>query len=77
MVRQTKRRLLVAAISGLVLLGARDAGAEDVSPPAILQWFEASYKTMERRAPDFFMAGYGGTWIPPVGRAGKSGNGDN
>ena len=50
---------------------------ENVSPPAILQWFEASYATMEKRVPDLFLAGYGGTWIPPVGRAGMDGNGDS
>lgn len=61
----------------LLLLGGPTVHAEEVSPPAILQWFEASYKTMERRTPDVFMAGYGGAWIPPVGRAGSRGKGDN
>jgi len=41
----------------------------DVSPPATLQWFEASYDTMIERTPDLFMAGYGGVWTPPPGRA--------
>jgi alpha-amylase len=62
---------------GLLFFCGQGLRAEDVSPPAILQWFEASYKTMERRTPDVFMAGYGGVWIPPVGRAGSRGNGDN
>lgn len=62
---------------GLLLLWNQASRAEDVSPPALLQWFEASFKTMERRTPDVFMAGYGGTWIPPVGRAGSQGKGDN
>ncbi len=62
---------------GVVLLTVSAAVAEDISPPAILQWFEATYHTMEHRAADVFMAGYGGAWIPPVGRAGGSGNGDN
>ena len=43
--------------------------AVDDSPPAILQWFESSYKTIERRTPDVFMAGYGAVWTPPPGRA--------
>jgi glycosidase len=78
MMRQTNQeRLLAVTICGVVLLKGIVAAAEDVSPPAILQWFEASYKTMEHRAPDFFMAGYGGAWIPPVGRAGTRGKGDN
>jgi glycosidase len=41
----------------------------DDSPPAILQWFESSYKTIERRTPDVFLAGYGAVWTPPPGRA--------
>jgi alpha-amylase len=47
--------------------------AEDSSAPALLQWFDGSYKTIERRMPDYFMAGYGGLWTPPPGRA-DSGN---
>src|SRR5438874_1327067 len=43
--------------------------ATDVSPPVVLQWFESSWKTMERRTPDLFMAGYGSIWTPPPGRA--------
>lgn len=39
----------------------------------MLQWFDGSYRTLERRAPDIFAAGYGGMWIPPTGRA-ESGN---
>jgi glycosidase len=35
--------------------------------------FEATYKTIEKRAPDIFMAGYGAMWTPPPGRA-DSGN---
>jgi len=41
----------------------------DVSAPAILQWFEASYETIERRTADLFLAGYGAAWLPPPGRA--------
>src|ERR1041385_1178487 len=45
------------------------ARGADTSPPVILQWFESSWKTMERRAPDLFIAGYGAAWTPPPGRA--------
>lgn len=45
------------------------AWAEDVSAPTILQWFEATYNTMERRSADMFLAGYGAVWTPPPGRA--------
>lgn len=46
--------------------------AVDISAPPILQMFEASYRTTERRSPDIFAAGYGGLWIPPIGRADQS-----
>ena len=65
--------------SGVVLLAVimwtTTALGEDVSPPPILQWFEAKYETMVRRTPDAFVAGYGAVWIPPPGRAGKEGDG--
>src|SRR5262245_43574131 len=35
------------------------APAVDVSPAPILQWFESTYRTIEERLPDVFMAGYG------------------
>jgi alpha-amylase len=43
--------------------------AVDVSPPPILQWFDSSYRTMEERIPDLFLAGYGFLWVPPPFRA--------
>src|SRR5205085_1361786 len=49
------------------------AHAEDVSAPATLQMFEATWRTMENRAPDILKAGYGGLWTPPPQRA-DSGN---
>lgn len=51
----------------------RPALAVDESAPAILQWFDSTYSTQERRAADLFMAGYGSVWLPPTGRA-DSGN---
>ena len=38
-------------------------------PPPILQWFESSYRTVEERTPDLFVAGYGFVWLPPPYRA--------
>ena len=55
------------AIAAFGLLAGADAA--DVSPPPILQWFEGTYKTMARRTPDLFVAGYGAVWVPPPGRA--------
>ncbi len=52
---------------------AVSASAQDVSAPAILQWFDSSYGTQEERLADFFMAGYGSTWVPPVSRADTGG----
>src|SRR5687768_10262231 len=60
------RSALLAVVLGTL---APPAGAVDDSPPAILQWFESSYKTIERRTPDVFLAGYGAVWTPPPGRA--------
>lgn len=50
------------------------ASAADVSKPAILQHFDSSWQTIEKRGPDIFMAGYGAMWTPPPSRA-ESGNG--
>jgi alpha-amylase len=47
--------------------------AIDVSPPPILQWFDSTYATQERRVADLFMAGYGSVWLPPTGRADSGG----
>ena len=70
-------RLLISGLVGscLLWLVSLSAGfdnavrAEDVSAPTILQWFEATYDTMENRSADMFMAGYGAVWTPPPGRA--------
>jgi len=34
-----------------------------------LQWFETEWDDIERRIPDFFIAGYNAVWIPPVSKA--------
>jgi alpha-amylase len=44
-----------------------------VSAPAILQWFDGSFQTIEARTPDIFAAGYGSVWLPPPGRADSGG----
>ena len=71
--RGARRRLPVTIGTlalAVMLTASREAAlAEDYSPPAILQWFEASYNTMENRAPDMFLAGYGAAYTPPPGRA--------
>ena len=64
--------VLTSALTSITLLQA-PAQAVDTSAPTILQWFDGSYKSMETRASDIFMAGYGNLWTPPPGRA-DSGN---
>ena len=67
--RDLLRAMTGAALLSAILPGAGRARAEDNSPPAILQWFESSYGTIEHRTADVFMAGYGAVWTPPPGRA--------
>ena len=61
----------LAALCGLFICGA--TRATDYSAPAILQDFENSYKTIQNRAADIFVAGYDSVYTPPPGRA-DSGN---
>ena len=63
------RRLRLEQLESRLLLAADF----DSSAPAILQLFESTYGNTEDRAGDIFLAGYGGVWIPPTGRA-DSGN---
>lgn len=53
----------------MLAVAALPAFAVDVSPPPVLQWFESTYRTVEERVPDLFMAGYGFVWLPPPYRA--------
>jgi hypothetical protein len=69
---QINRRNSLRLLSLGVVLAA-PVHAEDVSTPAILQWYDCSWKTMEKRTGDLFAAGYGSVWTPPPGRA-DSGN---
>ncbi len=55
-------RLSAAALLAL-LAGALPAASAD---EVMLQWFENSWENLELRMPDFFMAGYNATWLPPV-----------
>ncbi|MGP1346746.1 MAG: hypothetical protein ACTS3F_08790 [Phycisphaerales bacterium] len=57
---------LLLALAGSALTGVVADAATDSAPgPAILQWFETGYPNVERKMPDFFMAGYGAVWFPP------------
>lgn len=63
-----KRRELVAGISCVVLMGMAGEVAAQANP-TILQWFETEWDDIERRMPDFFLAGYGAVWLPPPSKA--------
>ncbi len=61
--------MALAALAGAGALGLREAAAiETEAEPIVLQWFELSWRRMERRIPDFFVAGYGATWLPPISK---------
>jgi glycosidase len=53
----------------LVSLAGGAGHARADGNPVWLQWFETRSETMEYRMPDFFVAGYDQTWLPPVWRA--------
>ena len=67
--RGSRSLLLIAGLAIAVLFRPIAALGQDVSAPAILQFFEGTYKTIENRAADIFNAGYGTVYTPPPGRA--------
>jgi hypothetical protein len=62
-------QLVLTAAVATAGLSAVPAAAEDVSAPAILQFFEGSWNTLENRSVDAWRAGYGSVWVPPTGIA--------
>src|SRR3954454_5678143 len=68
-VKYRSRRVLAVAACAALPLWQSQARAGDVSAPVILQYFESSWLTMQKRTPDVFTAGYGAIWTPPPGRA--------
>ncbi|MEN0110514.1 MAG: hypothetical protein AAF805_07290, partial [Planctomycetota bacterium] len=63
-------RLFLATFAAAFFFAtAAVAPAAQTSPAPILQWFEASWNTIEHRTPDLFEAGYGSLWTPPPGRS--------
>lgn len=61
-----RRGALVFA--GLAWLAAGPSQARAQVTPVTLQWFETSWRTMEDRTADAFLAGYGRVWVPPPGK---------
>jgi alpha-amylase len=69
-VRWKSISLMLAAVSACAPVAFSPvAFAQQVSNSVTLQWFESSWKNIERRAPDLFQAGYGALWTPPPGRS--------
>ncbi len=62
-----RRHILTAAVTAT--FAAAGLAQADTSAPAILQVFESTWQNTESRAADAFIAGYGGLWVPPPGKA--------
>jgi hypothetical protein len=67
-----KRAFVLTLVAGMVAAFSHDSNAQtqipDENPPVMLQWFECRWPDMERRMTDWFLAGYGSVWLPPVSR---------
>ena len=57
---------ILAAIAFASTLASHAIGQ---SAQNYLEWFESEWDDIERRVPDFFLAGYNAVWIPPVSKA--------
>ncbi len=69
--RSAKAILVRHTVSGLP--SSLPARAQNVSAPALLQFYEARWDTIEDRMVDVFAAGYGAMWLPPPSRADSGG----
>ena len=56
------------AACGLLVACAADT-ARAQNNQNYLQWFETEWDDIERRVPDFFLAGYDAVWLPPISKA--------
>lgn len=70
--KNSKARL-TRQLARIALAGGCLAAMPAAEARVMLQYFESTWETMERRMPDVFMAGYGALWLPPAARA-DSGN---
>lgn len=57
------RALALSLAVGAISLSAATASAQNNQN--YLQWFETEWDRIERRVPDFFLAGYNAVWLPP------------
>lgn len=63
------RSPLTLAALALLGVGGSTTSARAQANPVILEWFENSWYVLEHRAPDLFVAGYNGLWLPPPSKA--------
>jgi alpha-amylase len=52
-----------------LLVGLAGSAAQAQNAQNYLQWFETEWDDIERRVPDFFLAGYNAVWLPPISKA--------
>ncbi len=66
---------LLGKIAGFSLCLTTNAGTVVAGDnPVMLQWFECKWTDMEKRVPDWFMAGYGSVWLPPAAKCTDAGS---
>ncbi len=56
------------ALAACTFGGAFSASADAQVAMNYLQWFESEWDDIERRTPDFFLAGYDAVWLPPISK---------
>ncbi len=64
-----RARIGLSAVGALALIAGFTPPATGQDNPAFLQWFEVEWDDIERRTPDFFLAGYNAVWLPPPSKA--------
>ncbi len=64
--------LFLLFVTDIILPGC-PVRAEDQSAPAMLQIFEATWRTIDDRTVDVFSSGYGSMWLPPPSLADTGG----
>lgn len=63
----TTRILPVLALTACAI-GSITSSADAQNAQNYLQWFEIEWDDIERRTPDFFLAGYDAVWLPPISK---------
>ncbi len=71
---QTRKSLPCRPLAAALALAAGSSAMAINDPPVMIQWFEVRWEFIERRMPDFFLAGYGSAWLPPPSKAGSNGS---